>query len=192
MIRPLSLALLVAPLALSCRAAKGPPGEPAATPAPSAPPPVTEASSEPSSPTRPAPARLSDGCWGLALPDDPEARLTLLGERCAQGLSPLLDAKRGDTVSRGNDSAGNTVRAVPLPRLSPGACLRAAVSSREGLRASLVGPSGEVLARDDEGSAFAVVPPKGPICPAVVEGLSLKLEGDGAASARLQVWASAR
>lgn len=160
-------------------AAAGAAGCKTSPPAPASPgeKPVTVAATAPegSASAGPSPGtRRADGCWGLDLPADQEARARVLTERCAPGTTALLPLKRVSLTA---------ATEITLPATPRGACLRAFVVPMGGPVDAALTLGGVQLARDGD-AAFAVVPRGGPACPGPG---SLKLALRGGADA-VEAW----
>lgn len=165
-----------------CRTASGPPAptpEQAGSSAGSAASVASSASAVASAAPLPA-SRRDTGCWGLTLPEGADARLSLLGTRCAEGMTPLLAPARVALADETTELA--------LPALSAGACVRAAAVAAGGVTLVLVDGDGVELARDGDPAA-AVVPSGGPACPRA--GAKLRVvRKPGVTAAWVGAWAT--
>ena len=128
-----------------------------------------------------ASTRDADGCWGLALPTEPHARLARLGERCAEGAAPLFPAPR-----RLDDGTSE----LALPPVPDGTCVRVAAVSAGSPEVSLLGEASVALASDAD-AAFALAPLRGPLCPRGGGAVKVRVTNAGKGPVWLQAWATA-
>lgn len=113
----------------------------------------------------------------MELPQDAKQRLAILGQRCAQGMSPLLEAPHRI------DLMGEAIWS--LPSIPPGACFRVITSHPGNQKLSLLDPQKSELV-EDAGADFTLIPLDGPLCLRKTEQLSLRLQGQG--ETWIQIW----
>ena len=152
--------VVLAVLLVGCRGSSGVPAPSSEIPVP--PVSISAPASLSLAPPSLSASRSADGCWGLALPTDPAARLAKLGERCAEGSAALFaEPQRLDA----------TTLELALPTVADGTCVRVAAVSATTVGLVLVGPAGAAMAADRD-AAFALAPLRGPL--AVVRATGLR------------------